>query len=274
MIKGGKKQERHLCERCAKELGVSPAAAGPPLTQLLTQIITSQTAHTPHASSTPVPGAEAAKPGQSTHCAACGLPYSQFRASGLLGCPECYRAFEGLLAPLLARAHEGGTHHVGRQPQRSRPATAIVGPHAPNAAGQSAPPPAASYVELPDGSSAGERVVLLSRQLAEAVAAEQYERAAKLRDELLRCQSGVFNEAHASAKELSPQARRAVRARSASGHAPDQTHGQAGDQAKPDAGHPEPGGDSRAKPTDGSGGDGSGGAPGGGPRSGGGGGPA
>jgi protein-arginine kinase activator protein McsA len=45
------------------------------------------------------------------------LAFAQFRNNGLLGCGACYAAFEGLLSPMLARAHEGGTHHVGRKPR-------------------------------------------------------------------------------------------------------------------------------------------------------------
>lgn len=167
-VKGGVPKERHLCERCAQELGVHPKSATPPLKAILTEIIaSSQVAQSPS-------GAPAET--QASHCRQCGMPYSQFRASGLLGCPECYRTFEGLLAPLLARAHEGGTHHVGRKPARlgeSEPASTVT-----------AKAEVDTHAEVE--AERRSRAAVLRRKLAEAVASEQYEVAAKLRDELLR----------------------------------------------------------------------------------------
>jgi protein arginine kinase activator len=166
-MKGGVPSERHLCERCARELGVHPRPPASPLKVILSEIIAS--AQGPQAQSAGSPEAQA------TNCRQCGMPYSQFRTSGLLGCSECYRTFEGLLAPLLARAHEGGTHHVGRKPAHLAETTV--------------PPAAATKVEL-DARAEAEterrsRAAVLRRKLAEAVASEQYEVAAKLRDELL-----------------------------------------------------------------------------------------
>ncbi len=197
-IKGGKKQERHLCERCAREAGVSPVAKTPPFAQLLTQIIATpgmQDAAEFGASGgadagggdavSGVGAAEAGKAAQLTICPNCGLPFSQFRATGLLGCPECYRSFEALLSPLLARAHEGGTHHVGRTPQGvGQPlddALAVKGDAKPGAS-------TSEEREANEQVRKG-REATLRRQLAEAVAAEQYEKAAKLRDQLASVQA-------------------------------------------------------------------------------------
>lgn len=88
-------------------------------------------------------------------CPTCGLSFAKFRAEGLLGCPACYDAFAERLVPLLVRAHDGGDHHVGRVPRR-----------------------AGALVERQ------QRLMALRRELGEAVAQEQYERAARLRDEI------------------------------------------------------------------------------------------
>lgn len=88
-------------------------------------------------------------------CPGCGLSFADFRNKGRLGCPECYQAFESELSPLIERTQNGGSSHCGKSPRRSA--------HAPD------------------------RQALIQRLLKEldhAVAAEQYERAAKLRDEL------------------------------------------------------------------------------------------
>ncbi len=93
-------------------------------------------------------------------CEACGLTYEQFRKTGLLGCAECYRAFASSLEPLLERAHEGSAQHMGKVPMH------------------------AGLDEMRQ-----HRLMQLRRELEEAVAAEQYERAANLRDALSQAES-------------------------------------------------------------------------------------
>jgi protein-arginine kinase activator protein McsA len=135
-----------------------------------------------------------------TTCPGCSTTFSQFRASGLLGCAECYRVFEAQLSPLLARAHEGGTHHVGKRPASGSASMAAAGQGDDrtdpgesavllSSAASSGGPEAQTQRPIPSAQEAaelGERRRVLKRRLQEAVAAEQYERAAKLRDELAR----------------------------------------------------------------------------------------
>jgi protein arginine kinase activator len=89
-------------------------------------------------------------------CPECGLKYSQFRAEGRFGCPHDYDAFGDVLKPLLDRIHRD-TAHRGKVPK------ALAG----------------------RGEAAD-----LRRQLAEAVDAERYEDAARLRD-LIRQKEGA-----------------------------------------------------------------------------------
>jgi protein arginine kinase activator len=99
---------------------------------------------------------------QEQTCENCGLTFSEFREHSLLGCPQCYGSFEELLAPLLERTHEGATHHIGKVPRR-----AGVGEQ--------------RQVQL----------LRLRKRLAEAVAGEDYESAAKLRDEIRKFEEQV-----------------------------------------------------------------------------------
>jgi protein arginine kinase activator len=186
-IRSGKKVERHLCEQCAKGEGLPVQSAHASITQVLGQYIAQQAAGA--ASQAPTAGATEAP--KVTQCPTCATTYAQFRHDGLLGCPDCYAAFEIQLGPLLERAHEGGTHHVGKMPRRVSAPALPGGPgpvpplpriHGP-APSAPAPMPAAGAREEPDKERA-KRTELLRRKLAEAVAAEQYEAAAKLRDEL------------------------------------------------------------------------------------------
>lgn len=140
-IRNGEKVEKHLCDECAKGDGLAVQQHAP-IDQLITKFVMAQSGQQP-----------AAKAGT---CPCCGLTFNDFRQNGLLGCPDCYKAFESQLGPLIERAHEGATHHVGKSPRR------VAG-----------------------SGDRQERIRTLRKQLADAIAAEQYERAARLRDELL-----------------------------------------------------------------------------------------
>ena len=83
-------------------------------------------------------------------CPVCGLKFMEYRAEGRLGCPNDYLVFSRGLLPLLNRAH-GATRHVGKV-ARLRPAAA-------------------------------DRLRLRTR-LRDAIASENYEEAARVRDQL------------------------------------------------------------------------------------------
>jgi protein arginine kinase activator len=93
-------------------------------------------------------------------CEECGISYAEFRNQGLLGCPEDYDTFKEPLLPLIERAHDGATRHTGKVPG-----------------------------SLGTARTNQQEVRRLSRQLAEAVAAEDYERAAELRDRIQALES-------------------------------------------------------------------------------------
>jgi protein arginine kinase activator len=103
-------------------------------------------------------GEELPPPGSSQEdvtCPFCGLSTTDFREIGRLGCPQCYPTFEEYLRGLLRRIH-GGTHHVGK----------VYLP----------PDPTASDLQ--------KRLAALKKKLERAVEAEDFERAANLRDEI------------------------------------------------------------------------------------------
>jgi protein arginine kinase activator len=83
-------------------------------------------------------------------CPECGLKFVEFRAAGRLGCAHDYTEFAAPLAQLLGKIHRS-TEHCGKMP-RSRAAAAELGG--------------------------------LRHELKVAVAAEDYERAAELRDRI------------------------------------------------------------------------------------------
>lgn len=89
-------------------------------------------------------------------CASCGHTYAEFEHTGRLGCAQCYRAFSEQLKPMLQRIH-GRAQHAGRRP--------------------------ASFVPDPRD-VLNEQIADLRRRMDEAVACEDFEEAARCRDEL------------------------------------------------------------------------------------------
>ncbi|MFW6039217.1 MAG: UvrB/UvrC motif-containing protein [bacterium] len=149
----GQKIEKHLCDLHAAEegiAGVSPKAVHAPINELLTNFVKLHS------------GGESSASARELACDACGLTFAQFRESSLLGCPHCYQAFESPLAPLLERAHEGGSHHVGKVPRRAG-----------------------------TGEQRQAQLTRMRKQLDEAVADEDYELAARLRDDIRRVEESA-----------------------------------------------------------------------------------
>ncbi len=94
-------------------------------------------------------------------CPECGISFEEFRAKGRFGCPKDYEVFAKELEPLLEKVH-GATKHVGRFPRGTEPDTAKE-----------------------------ERLRRLRRELSRAVKEEQYEEAARLRDEIRACEESL-----------------------------------------------------------------------------------
>jgi len=95
-------------------------------------------------------------------CNACGYEHADFKRIGRFGCPECYDAFALQLVPLLRHVH-GSTQHAGKTPPAS-------------GAG--------------DGKSTSQKLAALRAELARKIDAEQYERAAEIRDEIRDLETG------------------------------------------------------------------------------------
>lgn len=94
------------------------------------------------------------KKAETIRCDACGLTYEEFLSTGKLGCTQCYKAFADQLKPLLLRVH-GRNQHAGRAPANRREERAF---------------------EL--------CISELKTRMDQAVAEENFEMAASLRDEI------------------------------------------------------------------------------------------
>lgn len=87
-------------------------------------------------------------------CPTCGFSQADFKKTGRLGCPACYTHFAPGLESLLKGMHKGLRHSgkVPRQPRQSQ--------------------------------ASAQRLQTLQKELDAAIAVENYEEAARLRDEI------------------------------------------------------------------------------------------
>jgi protein arginine kinase activator len=104
-------------------------------------------------------GAGAEKGALAVQCGFCGLTYEDFRKIGRLGCSECYGAFAKYLGPLLKRIH-GADKHAGKLPGE------------------------VPVVEPRTQKARATNVAELKEKLQQAIEHEEFEDAARLRDEI------------------------------------------------------------------------------------------
>ncbi|MCK5564798.1 MAG: UvrB/UvrC motif-containing protein [Planctomycetes bacterium] len=146
-IHDGKRTEAHLCEECAQKEGVT-IKNQIPLNELLSTLLSA---------SPEVPDSQliADEAMMDTACPSCGMTMGRFRKEMLLGCACDYDVFDKMLAPLVEKSQGGNTSHCGKIPSK-----------------------------LPSGSKKQIDVAKLQNQLDDAVKNEDYETAAKLRDQI------------------------------------------------------------------------------------------
>lgn len=89
-------------------------------------------------------------------CSVCNSSFGEILALGRLGCSQCYKDFEQELLPTIENLH-GNTYHVGKFPQ--------------------------GYVKKPDVSD-------LKRKMEFAVLEQDFETAARIRDEIKSIEGG------------------------------------------------------------------------------------
>lgn len=92
--------------------------------------------------------------GKKMCCPLCGLTMEEFKETGRLGCSQCYETFYNTLQPIIGSIHKG-TRHIGKVPTKAAESIDL-----------------AAYIKT------------LEERLQEAVRKEEFELAAKLRDEI------------------------------------------------------------------------------------------
>ena len=97
-------------------------------------------------------------------CEGCGKTFREIVSSGKAGCPSCYVTFYDRLLPSVQRIH-GKTGHVGKVPSA-----------------------------LEESVSAEKELRQLRGQLNQAIAEQEYEKCAALRDRIRELEGGVDHE--------------------------------------------------------------------------------
>lgn len=90
-------------------------------------------------------------------CPRCGMAREEFRKTGRLGCPDCYKTFMAELTMAIKAMHHSG-QHLGKIPAREGVQTRMKS-----------------------------KIARLQQDLEAAIAREDFEKAAKLRDQIKKC---------------------------------------------------------------------------------------
>jgi len=102
------------------------------------------------------------KKGEGKRCGHCGRTYAAFSKSAGLGCSKCYDSFGEDIEKVLKRIH-GNARHLGKSPRRY----------------------------CTEKVNARRRIRALEDELRISVEVENYERAARLRDEIVDLKKGM-----------------------------------------------------------------------------------
>ncbi len=143
----GKTSSYALCSECASRLGIlgTTKKVGVDPFENMSSLFGTLFGISPYKSHTSV---------EEKKCGLCGATFRELAADGMVGCPNCYREFADELSETIAKIH-GCSHHTGGAPSEF-----------------------AAHRERKRELEETERL------LREAVAAEEYEKAATLRDKL------------------------------------------------------------------------------------------
>lgn len=95
------KSEVHLCEGCAREVGLNTKISNFSLS--LPEMLTFLNVD------------EVTDYSDGRHCATCGTDFLEYKREGKLGCSDCYNTLSEFMGPVLAGFH-GEKRHIGKFP--------------------------------------------------------------------------------------------------------------------------------------------------------------
>lgn len=168
--KDGRAYQVCLCQSCAAEVSPYQKKAMEKQTSfdmLLKELLKQQKMESAQSG----PGVAASVP----PCPSCGLEYATYRATYMLGCPDCYDSFAEVLEPDLQRIHQATRHAAGEENVVSE------------------------LVRIQ------ERLQAMRDELSSAIEFEDYERAAYLRDEISKLEKKARKEDSAHKPDEEPE---------------------------------------------------------------------
>ncbi len=149
-IINGVKTEHSLCSECAKDMDFGDEL---PFAELLAGILGAYTSENEKKEDTM----------EQVVCPGCRMSYRDFIKQGVFGCEDCYNVFEPLIEGNIKKI-QGNSVHTGKRPRYN----------------------GASDMAKAKTEPAGvwEEIRILKEKLKEALREEDYEEAARLRDEI------------------------------------------------------------------------------------------
>ncbi|NLK20627.1 MAG: hypothetical protein GX308_00790 [Epulopiscium sp.] len=152
-INNGEKAEVYLCEHCAKETETIHFHTPISFQDFLTGLLDMSL------------GGQAQSKGYKENnevfqCPTCKMTYDDFKKIGRFGCSNCYLTFKKQLNPIIKKLH-GDNIHTGKFPNRIAGKLKIK-----------------------------REVEILKKELQKAIKAEEFERAAELRDKIHTLKQG------------------------------------------------------------------------------------
>jgi protein arginine kinase activator len=142
----GVHEEHHYCSECAKQSGIN---AFPSFGSFGAGGLFGSLMGLPFGEFSSAPSSDAPR------CPGCGISFAEIANSGKVGCAKCYDTFRDRLLPSVERIH-GRSSHMGKTPDRT----------------------------LSEEDKRKAEIKDLQDKLQKAVEAQEYEQAAKYRDEI------------------------------------------------------------------------------------------
>ncbi len=164
-VVNGVKSEHFFCAQCASEMDFTVTGPGlngeMPLAKLLSNLL-SQTMKS-----------EQKEKCTNVVCPTCGMTYEQFIRDSKFGCADCYKVFDLLIGDNIKQLQGNGQHH-GKRPK-------YMSDDIPQQVREELE---ASMTENVPDSEYIDKLLDLRKKLRDAIEAEEYEDAARLRDEI------------------------------------------------------------------------------------------
>lgn len=182
-ILNGEKTMMNLCSKCSQELGLGDMQFNMPLSfsSMFGDFLEPELDFVPKLTM-----------GTMLKCDTCGMTYDEFLNLGKFGCENCYNTFAYKIEPTLKRLH-GSTEYLGKRKEAETKIEKLE-IEVKNEGLNEISDKKASVAKVKDKTkkelTKEEKVTELKNKLKELIKEENYEEAAKVRDEIKNLEGG------------------------------------------------------------------------------------